>query len=127
MQMNHRKLKSVSISDSIEIVKEKLGISHEPASAPPSADPYLRPYYDFSAQGVFIFFDASNRVRTLAYKAPFAGDILGVKIGNSRPEVAQILNVDLADLELERNVFYTPSFLRIDFPDQEDRVVTIFL
>jgi hypothetical protein len=110
-------LSTVAIGDSSDTVKTKLAITHDPVPAPFNADPYLRPHYDFSAQGVYIFFDREKRVRTLAFKMPFVGDVFGVTIGMTRLEVAKKLNISVADIDFDRNVFYLPDFFRIDFPE----------
>lgn len=78
----------INIGDSVAKVKEYFQTAEEPKQAERAGAPEYT--YHFPAYGIYIFFDAAKRVKTLRFESPFSGTIDGIAVGDSKEKVLNL-------------------------------------
>jgi hypothetical protein len=119
----------IRLGDPWEHIRVLLGISEE--STPYTVDG--RPqgsHIRLEEQGIWIFLDDANRVRSIRFDRPFRGRIDGVAVSDRATEVLRIKGRPdrkwpVSD-GIRRWLYDEHGFMRIDF-DADDAVETIFV
>jgi hypothetical protein len=125
----------IKLGDSIEKVKAALGTAIEPEeskSAVQSNTKALR----LKTRGIWVFFDQEGRTYDIRLDAPFAGDVAGVQIGQSRSLLVEKLGNPakiLKGMAIDSNqadpyLYHIDDLttVRFDF-DQDDAIATIYI
>lgn len=73
--------------------------------------------------GLWFFFDETSQIRTIRFDAPFAGAVAGIKIGDSRDKVTQLLGKPPNDTDNTVAYYSSATF----WFDDSGHVVSIFL
>jgi hypothetical protein len=73
--------------DPIDAVKRHFSINVEPAKQPRVTPGGTAYQYQLSGLGIWIFFDANQRVTTMRFEPPFFGSIGGVRVGDTKEAV----------------------------------------
>lgn len=125
----------IKLGDSIEKVKAALGTAIEPEESK-SATQRNTKALRLSAQGIWVFFDQEGRAYTIRLDAPFAGNIAGVQIGDTRAlleeklgKPAKVMKSTGNDLnQSESYIYYIDGLtaVRFDF-DQDGGIEKIFI
>jgi hypothetical protein len=118
---------SIEEGDTLASVQQRLGIQHPPAiddEVPPEAT-----FYHFPELGFWVFFRDGGLVYSIRFDAPFALPVNGVRIGDSRDQVRNVLGrpARLHPIDdKERWISDQPRFLRVDFDPRTARVDEIY-
>jgi hypothetical protein len=125
----------IKLGDSIEAVKAALGTTLE-AEDSKSAVRRNTKSLRLKTKGIWVFFDQDGRSYNIRLDAPFAGNIAGVKIGDSRARLQETLgkphkvikSVFPSTLRPEPYLYYIDDLttVRFDF-DGDGEIETAFI
>lgn len=118
----------VRLGSTVAEARQALGTSIEPVrDAAPPAELTLAA----DAQGVQLFFDKADRVRTVRLRAPYAAPVMGVRIGDPVERVLSAQGKPYAKATASGQTGYTyhPDSITIltYFVGTDERVEAIFL
>lgn len=124
---------TISIGDSLDGAQKALHIADSPMATHSSTAADARSLFS-SNQGIRVFFDSANKVYEVRIDAPFAGQLGGTRINETREDVEKTLGPPAKDLsrsaaKLTRSFIYNidaQTSARYDF-DVGDKVKTIYL
>jgi hypothetical protein len=108
----------VTFGDTYELVKTIYKTTQ--AAVPYKKGTALR----LSDVGLWFFFDEASQIRTIRFDAPFAGTVAGVKIGDTREKVIQLLGKPQDDND--KTIYFYSGNATFWF-DDSGHVVSIFL
>ena len=125
----------IKFDDSIEVVKTTLRTTMEPEEAT-SAGQRNTKQLRLKTKGIWVFFDKTGHVMNIRLDAPFAGNIGGVRIGDSivllektlgKPAKLLKMGIQLPDRN-DPYLYYIGDITtaRFDF-DRDGQIETIFL
>jgi hypothetical protein len=124
---------TISVGDSFDAVQKAMGTmaSPEPTHGATVTNAHSLLLAD---QGIRIFFDGSNKVYEIRIDAPFAGQLMGTRISQSRQAIEDALGpptkeITVSATKTARSFIYhldAATTARYDF-DAEDKLTTIYL
>ncbi len=125
----------VSLGDSIEKVKSALETTLEPEESRSAVQRNTKALR-LKTRGIWVFFDQDGRAYNIRLDAPFAGNVGGVQIGNSRALLVEKLGKPakvLKDMVMGLNKFEPYLYyiddrttVRFDF-DRDGEIETMFV
>ena len=125
----------IKLGDSIEKVKAALGTAIEPEESK-SAVQRNSKALRLKTRGIWVFFDQDGRAYNIRLDAPFAGNVAGVQIGQSRALLVEklgkpakvIKSVMIGLGQSEPYLYYIDDLttVRFDF-DRDGEIETIFI
>jgi len=128
------------LGDNVAIVKAALGTNAEPESMPknprlPANVPNLskgKTVLHLRTKGIWVFFNATGTVDTIRLDAPFAGDVLGVKLGDTTKQVIKKLGNPIkkpstAFLTMQSYRYVIDDSAYVNYDTNDDGVQIIFI
>jgi hypothetical protein len=124
----------VHLGDDVEAVQKSLNTTMEPeemeSATPPNSFLPKKTQLRLKTRGVWVFF-TKGKVTSIRLDVPFAGNIGGIKLGDSSSKIQRVLGAPIKQIawaNLTNYMYYLDDVTTVRFAvNRDDQLETIFL